>query len=155
MTQDTLNRLSDESEIRDVIHRFVMEADKRSVDGMISCVSDDAIVSFNDGVIVMNGASELRAFMAGQFAEDGTLNPETRGTHAMCNTIIALHGDSATAETSGVTYLATPGSMVHIRGVFYRDKFARIDGKWRLVDRRHSCGWQIDTPGYTAPKLLK
>ncbi len=151
---DDLRYLRDQLEIRDVVHRFVAEADKRSVNGMLSCVSDDVMVSFNDGAIVLEGAEKLRAFMTGQFAEDGTLNPETRGTHAMCNTIIELDGDSATAETSGVTYLATPANIVHIRGVHYRDAFSRLNGKWLLVSRKHGCGWQIDTQGRTSPPLL-
>jgi len=146
--------LRDQAEIKDIVHRFVTEADKRSAEGMVNCVSDDVVVSFNDGAIVIEGAEKLREYLIGQFAEDGTLNPHTRGTHAMSNTVITLNGDSATAETSGITCLATPAGMVHIRGVFYRDKFARIDGKWRLADRRHSCGWQIDTEGRVAPPLL-
>ncbi len=149
------NDLRDRTEILDLIHRFVSEADKRNADGMVACVSHDAIVSFNDGELLLEGAEALRNFMIGQFSETGTLNPRTSGTHAMCNTIISLDGDRATAETSGVTYLATPANMVHMRGVRYIDVFARIDGRWLLVDRRHSCGWQVDTPGYTAPKLLK
>jgi hypothetical protein len=155
LNNDTLNYLRDESEIRDLIHRFVREADKRSVEGMVGCVSEEAVVSFNDGELVMESAEALRRFMTHQFSETGTLNPQTSGTHAMCNTIIALDGDRATAETSGVTYLATPAKMVHVRGVRYLDEFARIDGQWRIVRRLHSCDWQIDTPGYTAPKLLK
>lgn len=147
--------LRDRADIIDVIHRFVSEADNRSVEGMASCVSEDAVVSFNDGALVIEGVDHLRTYMANQFATTGTLGPDTRGTHAMCNSIVRIDGDTATAETSGVTYLATPAKMVHVRGVRYRDKFARIDGQWRLVDRRHTCGWQIDAPGYTQPPILE
>lgn len=155
MQQSASEELRDRAEILDLVHRFVAEADRRNVEGMVDCVSDDAIISFNDGELLLEGAEALRSFMTGQFSETGTLNPRTSGTHAMCNTIISLDGDRATAETSGVTYLATPADMVHMRGVRYADTFARINGRWRLVDRRHSCGWQSDIPGYTAPKLLK
>lgn len=155
-TQDAdVRYLRDRADIIDIIHRFVSEADKRSVEGMVSCVSDDAIVSFNDGALVIEGAEHLRSYMTNQFATTGTLNPDTRGTHAMCNSIVKIEGDTASAETSGVTYLATPAKMVHMRGVRYLDKFARIDGEWRLTERRHSCGWQVDTPGYTQPPILE
>ena len=146
--------LRDQSDIRDLVHRFVKEADKRSVEGMLGCVSDDVIVSFNDGALVIDGAENLRKYMSRQFSHEGTLNPGTRGTHAMCNTIVSLDGDRATAETSGVTYLATADKKMHIRGVRYFDKFSRIDGRWRLVHRQHSCDWQMDATGYTSPPLL-
>src|SRR3546814_5842722 len=71
---------------------------------MASCVSEDAVVSFNDGALVIEGVDHLRTYMANQFATTGTLGPDTRGTHAMCNSIVRIDGDTATAETSGVTY---------------------------------------------------
>lgn len=154
MGQLASDDLRDRAEILDLIHRFVLEADKRNAEGMVDCVTRDAIVSFNDGELLLEGAAALRTFMAGQFSENGTLNPRTAGTHAMCNSIIKVDGDRATAETSGVTYLATPANIVHMRGVRYVDAFVKLGGRWLLADRRHSCGWQADVPGYTAPKLL-
>ena len=155
MNQDeNLRYLRDQSDIKDVIHRFVSEADKRSVEGMARCVSDDAVISYNDGAVVTRGISELRTYMTNQFAPDGTLNPETRGTHAMCNSIVTLDGDRAMAETSGVTYLATPAGKLYVRGVRYADRFSRIDGVWKLVERLHSCGWQMDATAQVSPPNL-
>lgn len=37
LAQDDPRYLRDQGEIRDLVHRFVVEADKRSVEGMVGC----------------------------------------------------------------------------------------------------------------------
>jgi len=48
--------LRDQSGITDVVDRFVKEAEKRSVEEMLSIVSGDAYVSFNDPRVRRNEA---------------------------------------------------------------------------------------------------
>ena len=85
-----IQSLNDRSDIIDLVRRFVKEADKRNLEGMIGCVSEDVVMSLNGGELVLRGREEVRRFMSGQFADGGTLNPQTRGTHLMANTLVTL-----------------------------------------------------------------
>jgi hypothetical protein len=94
---------------------------------MLSCVSEDGIVSFNAGEFVLRGREQLRKWLHALFAPDGILKPGMHSTHMMANTVVKLDGDRATARTSGLTYYTTPANSVKIRGVRYNDQFALIE----------------------------
>ena len=149
-----LRHLQDKSDINALIHRFVRGADNRNAEAMLSCVSDDGIISFNGGQLVLTGREELSAWLSVLFSEHGALRPGTYSTHMMANTLVTLDGDRASAETSGVTHTVRISQVIITRGVYYVDEFARIDGEWRLTHRRHRCDWQMEQAGTTDTAML-
>jgi ketosteroid isomerase-like protein len=143
--------VQDRLDIADLVHRYAQGIDMRDADAVVSCMADDALLSFNNGELVLNGVEELRRYLANMFSASGPLNPGVAATHLMTNILVTFTNDGAQAETTAVTYRVSDGTLV-TRGLRYSDECAQIDGRWVITRRLHRSDWQAEGPGQS---LLK
>ncbi len=64
-------------------------------------------------------------------------------THLTGNVLIDLDADGALVESQALVHLVLDQG-VRVRGVFYSDRLVRVEGGWRIQDRRHRAGWSVD-----------
>lgn len=133
MEQAMLQRLIDESDIRDVIHRYAESIDRRRWDALQTCFAATIEADFTRAGIkeVFRGTSRdwIDGMKAGNLGMDSTL-------HQISNVRIQIKGDMATgSSTFHVTnMLANPaGDSHYIVDGFYDYEFRRIDGAWRIA----------------------
>jgi len=105
------------------------EADWPAVSAMFA----DAELVTADGTVVAAGADAVqRLYERGTRLYDGS--PRTR--HVTANSIIEVDGDTANARSSYVVFQGVPDAPLQpiITGR-YRDRFVRVDGRWRFAQR--------------------
>ena len=83
-------------------------------------------------IIRIDSAEVRRVFDDITRYEDGT--PRTK--HVISNLTVELAGDTATSRCYFTVLQAAPdGPLVAILAGRYHDRFERVDGQWRFVDR--------------------
>ena len=132
-SNDALQRLIDESDIRDVIHRYAESIDRRRWDALQTCFAANIEADFTRAGIkeVFRGASRdwIDGMKAGNLGMDSTL-------HQISNVRIRLTGDTATGSSVfHVTNLLanSAGDSHYIVDGFYDYEFRRIEGTWCIV----------------------
>ena len=139
--------MTDREEILDVVARYAHTVDDRDIDGIVACFTPDGRIDFEGGRNSGVGHDGIRRAFEEAFALPQLARPAT-STHLMANTLVAIDGDTAHAETQGVAYLASPATgVVATRGLRYSDDLRRGDAGWRITHRIHRSTWQTDSPG--------
>jgi hypothetical protein len=80
-------------------------------------------------------------------------------THFMGNlNIHLLEGDVAETETYAIAFLVLPGKpaeRVAMRSLRYLDRLRRVNGEWRISERRHTLDWSTETSTTFAAALAQ
>ena len=123
---------ADADDIRNLLGTYcelMDEADWSAVGAMFA----DAQLVTQDGTVVATGAAAVqRLYERGTKLHAGS--PRTR--HITSNSVIEIDGDAATARSAYVVFQGVyDAALAPIITGRYRDKFVRIDGRWRFAQR--------------------
>ena len=69
-----------------------------------------------------------------------------------------LEGDVSETETYAIAYLVRPGktaNQIVMRSLRYLDRLRRVNGDWRISERRHTLDWSCDAPATFAATLAQ
>jgi hypothetical protein len=140
-----LRRLLDRSEIIDVLIRYFTAVDDgRDLELLTTCFAEDAVGVF-EGITVGRSAAELMDFFAGKGAAPVSLGHNPTMMHVLGNvTVVFEPGEEpvqATVVSNALAHLidAVDGvSRLRRRGLVYRDRFVKREGRWLIVERHHS-----------------
>ncbi len=113
-------------ELRDLVARYAVAVDARDLDALVDLFVDDVQVGRDE-----QGHDALRRAFESSLAEVG-VTCLLVGTH-----VIDLDGDDA---AHGLVYChgeVQVGDTWVRQRILYRDTYARRDGRWRFVRRRH------------------
>jgi ketosteroid isomerase-like protein len=128
--------------IRSVIERYFNAVDRRDWELLAACFTEDVVFEFNlDTAIEVRGRKALIERMA-------AMPKPAASNHALSSTSILVDGDSATAvtfATASVVLDRIDGGQVLVRGLRYDDTLVRMEGVWRIAQRRHLPVWQYET----------
>lgn len=144
MPTNEINQVAaDKLAIIETVYRYARIVDDHDLGLLSECFEDTVIVELNGGDQIVKGLPA--------FTEVLRLGHETllsRTTHLMCNTIVDIAADDATASTSAINaafFAASPG-QISLRGLRYQDQLRRGSDGWRIVYRRHTVDWQFQAP---------
>lgn len=123
--------MSDVDEITARIHEYAFLLDRGDL-GAVSALFSHAELRSSRDDRVRRGAAEARELYDRVILyEDGT----PRTMHQLTNVTVTVEGDTARAR-SYFTVLQVTGPGLHpILGGEYRDRFARVDGRWEFTER--------------------
>ena len=141
--------LQDRSDITQLLYRYADAMDRRDVDAVLGCFTDDAETSWHGGVVRADGADQLRRFLENAFSDDVLGSTEKPSSHLMANVMIDLDGNRATVETTALACVTNRPDMVTVRGIHYSDVCERRADGWRIRTRRHRADWEFSAPGQT------
>lgn len=135
--------------IQEVMTRYFRGCDRGDVAAIRSCFADDARVSHPGRDAVVGGDAVIEAIFRPAFAY--LKNPDARcRTHFMGNfRIERLAGDAAETETYVIAALLAKeaaGETADVKSLRYLDRFRRIDGEWRVAERRMTQDWSLKLP---------
>jgi ketosteroid isomerase-like protein len=121
----------DADAIRARIHEYAFLLDAGDLDGVAALFAHAELRSTRHDR-VRRGAAEARGLYESVVIHaDGT----PRTMHQLTNVTVDVDGDIATAR-SYFTVLQVTGSGLHpVLAGEYRDRFARIDGRWEYTER--------------------
>jgi len=140
--------LEDRLDIVDLIYRYARRLDAGAVEGVMSCFTDDAYATYNDGANILDGSTQLREFFETVVERFRSYNVENPSMHIMNNVMVALSGDHADVETKALAYLLpSPDGQITVRGLEYVDEVVRdVDG-WKIARRVHKAQFQYQVDG--------
>jgi len=130
---DTLRRLADEAEIRNLLARLAQLADEGGLDDYLACFTEDATwggVGFPERkghAEILAGARERRA--------TGTAGPGSRTRHLLSTSVVEVDGDRARARSIFLFYRDTKTAPQLDRMGVWEDGFARTRDGWKLASR--------------------
>jgi uncharacterized protein (TIGR02246 family) len=124
----------DREEIRALVHAYAERIDEGDLDGVADLFADATIIAGNG--MEFSGRETLAELWRNSVVlhEDG----RTDVCHLISNLTIALDDDSTARASSYVTVMqARPGFELRPIAVSrHRDRFAKVDGRWRFIERR-------------------
>jgi|HigsolmetaAR201D_1030396.scaffolds.fasta_scaffold08220_4 hypothetical protein len=148
----SLQEISDRLEIQETITRYSHGLDQRLWDQWDLAFAPDAILDFSH--------VGLREFTIPEAIEYFS-PPETKritGQHLLSNTLITLHGDTATARSEFTLFTAAwvdqPGGKANLNsgGGWYDDELRRTEAGWRITRRTAHMKWiKQDTIDWNVP----
>jgi ketosteroid isomerase-like protein len=141
--EETLQRLIDEREIRDVLYRYCRAADRFDVEAMGKTYHEGAV----DNHGVFNGpADDFMKFLEQSADMDGPLKMIQ---HTISNILIELDGDGADVESYFLGYALwqeSDGQYDELTGGRYLDRFERRAGRWAIARRDVAYDWSRKSP---------
>lgn len=148
MNEAKLQKLCDESDIREVLTRYCRATDRCDLDLLKSVYWPDAW----DNHIVFNGN-------AMEYAEYSMpmLKQYTRATmHTIFNCWIQLDGDVAVAETYVHAWhlMNTAEKTEVVVGGRYLDRLEKRNGEWRIAERNVIIDWEHNGGGMMSPEAV-
>ena len=127
--------------IRGVLERYFNAIDRRDWDLLGACFTEDVAFELNlETVIRLRGRQALIDRMS-------SMPKPFASIHTLASTSILVEGDEATAVTFGTAQAVldrVDGGKVLVRGLRYDDRLRRVDGAWRIAERRHLPLWQYE-----------
>jgi len=126
--------------LSDLISRYAQTIDSGDVTAVLECFSDDAVLEYSGGQIVLKSKAEARTFF-----ENALLGPST---HQLTNLLYEQSSeDAATVRCSGVAHLTWYEGKITARGLQYTFRCVRDASGWRIAHLQHRAIWQFEVPG--------
>lgn len=141
----THDQLSDLQDIRDLTLDYANAIDQKQFDDLDDIFTTDAFVDYT----AMGGPKgpypDIKKFLS------ETLPLFSNYQHLNTNCRIHLDGDDASARIYCFNPMLFPESLggkgeVGLMGLWYLDKYKRVDGSWRIVERVEEASWSHNTP---------
>ena len=120
--------MTDEDAIRNTIARFCQCLDSRQFQAWTDTFTPDGVFGRLQG-----RAAILEMILGGELA----LQPDLKRQHAVTNSVIDIHGDTADSTSDLTMYDRVGDGPITVRIGRYYDKLARQpDGAWLFTERR-------------------
>lgn len=134
-----LQEISDRMEIQDVLARYSDAIDTMQWDALDEIFTADAVIDYSSMGGIRGSLPEQKAFL------DANL-PAFKGfQHLTATTLFDIDGDTARVRTICFNpMVVTDEQHVLFCGLWYRDVFVRVDGRWRIQERVEDRGWSLD-----------
>ncbi len=131
--------------VREVLEKYLGSLDDKDWDGIASCFTDDAISHYNDEAEDIHGGKGVADWLHRMVVYNAT-------DHSLSNARITVDGDTAFAHSIVMATLHQGEEgvgRVQVRGIVYKDHLVKVDGEWRITERRHQPTMQYDAPSVT------
>lgn len=135
---DTVRWLADRLEIRDLVTRYFVSADRRDFGGLVGCFVPDTLVDYSDLLPVEPSTPIADVAAMIERAMAATYGPTQ---HFMGNHECTVDGDTAAAETYCLAIhqnldTTADGGNRPTSALRYIDRLARTSAGWRIEHRR-------------------
>lgn len=148
MDEARLQKLCDESDIREVLTRYCRATDRGDTELLRSVYWPDAT---DDHVVFSGNAMDYVDYSAPM------LEQYTKGTmHSISNIWMQIDGDVAVAETYVNAYhlMQAEEKIEVVVGGRYLDRFERRNQEWRIAERNVIIDWESNGAGMMSPEEI-
>ena len=128
--------MTDEQEIRRVLAQYCHHCDDGDFDALLELFAADAELTYRERSC--RGRAQVRAFY-----DELQGKPEQRGKHMTANALGEVTGAEAVVVSDFLFLRFVAGALVPDFTGRYRDRFARIAGRWCIARREIV---QLDAP---------
>lgn len=136
MDERAIQELIDRQAVMETIYRYASSIDEKDYPTLRSTFTDDAVAQYHTAPPI-HGADQIVAWI-------DEMGVDRAFQHHLINVYhVELDGDEArtlTYHTSHQTSEGAPDTVDLIVGR-YRDVLRRVDGVWKIADKRMEVGW--------------
>jgi 3-phenylpropionate/cinnamic acid dioxygenase small subunit len=132
--EDKLQRVADELEIRNVIHRLAQLADEGTLEDYAALFTDDAVWDAGAAFGVRRGKADIIAGGRERRAK-GLAGPGTHKRHVITTTAVQVEGERARARSYMLFYVDCDSSPRVGVVTVYQDEFRHSASGWKLAHR--------------------
>ncbi|MFT5484770.1 MAG: hypothetical protein ACI9GW_003438 [Halieaceae bacterium] len=141
----TLDQLSDLQDIQDLILDYANAIDQKQLDELDKLFTEDAWIDYSALGGTKGLYPEVKEFLA------ATLPLFPKFQHFNSNIRIHLNGDEANARIYCFNPMYVPEKLggsneVMLLGLWYLDKYQRINGQWKISERVEEASWNYNVP---------
>ena len=139
----SLQEISDRFELQDLVTLYADIVDRKAFSELSTIFTDDAVIDYQATGAPKCNVEEMIAFLT----EAMSLFPNHQ--HLVSNTQFKVEGDTATGRVmcfNPMEMAIEGGTQTFILGIWYVDKFARIDGRWLFSSRKQEASWNLNFP---------
>ena len=133
--EDQLQRVADELDIRNVIHRLAQLADEGALEDYAALFTDEAVWDAGAAIGVRRGKADIIAGGRERRA-NGVAGPGTHKRHVITTTAVQLEGDRARARSYMLFPVDCDGAPRIGVVTVYQDEFHRTASGWKLAHRK-------------------
>ena len=129
--------LIDRQQIVDTLLRYASSVDQKDYPTLRSTLTDDAVAQYGEGTDVIRGGDTITAWIDQMTVARGW-------QHHMLNVYhVDIEGDEARCLTYHTSHQADADApdTVHVIVARYRDVVRRVDGGWKIADKRMELCW--------------
>lgn len=139
MDDRMLQELVDRNEIVECVYRYAWSIDEKDYATLRTTFADDVVAQYA-GAPEIHGADKLTSWIE-------EMGAERDFQHHLINVYeVKIDGDEARVRvyhTSHQTSKGQPDTVYVIVGR-YRDVLRRVDGRWKIAEKRMEVGWMED-----------
>lgn len=125
--------LLDRREIDDLLVRYATAVDTKDWDLYETCFTDDAFIDYESAGGIKGKLPEVRSWL------EKTLVMFPMTQHVVCNRVVDLDGEKATARSVFYNPMGLPQGekrqILFFDGGYYNDKLIKTEQGWRIVER--------------------
>jgi hypothetical protein len=130
----SLQEISDRLEIQDLMVRYSHAVDTQQWDLLDTVFADGAVIDYTAMGGPRGNLKEIKEFLAAAMPNFGAFQ------HLIANSSVVVDGDTATGRTMCHNPMIMPAqedgqTSVLFCGLWYVDRFVRVDGEWRIAER--------------------
>ena len=132
MAAMTLETLLDRQEIDDLLTRYATAVDTKDWDLYETVFTEDAFIDYESAGGIKGKLPEIRAWLEKTMA----MFPMTQ--HVVCNRVVELDGDKATARSVFYNPMGLPSEekmVLFFDGGYYNDQLVKTADGWRIRER--------------------
>ena len=134
----TLEEMLDREEIRLLLATYNSEGDRGRVDRLASVFAEDGVLQGGSGFRATGHAEIMQTLSGPRGPEDRRHRRPAFMRHHLTTSLITFE-DGETAR--GRTYYLMVTDLGPDHSGVYTDVFKKIDGRWRIVERRSRIDW--------------
>lgn len=132
-----IQALIDRQQIVDTLLRYASSVDQKDYRTLRTTFADDAVAQYGEGADVIEGGDTIVAWI-------DQMTVSKAWQHHMLNVYhVDIDGDEAQCLTYHTSHQADRDApdTVHVIVARYRDVVRRIDGTWKIADKRMELCW--------------
>ncbi len=130
---EALQQLLDRQQIDDLLTRYATAVDTKDWGLYETCFTEAAFIDYESAGGIKGKLPEVRAWLEETLA----IFPMTQ--HVVCNRVVEVDGDTATARSVFYNPMGLPGEgsakTLFFDGGYYNDRLVRTADGWRICER--------------------
>jgi hypothetical protein len=129
----------EQSEALTLISQYARALDAADLPGVLACLTDDVLLSYEDGQILVNGRAEADIFLRRALGMPST--------HLLSNYGFERTGSGLVVTCSAIACVCRKADLVTLRGLVYVFTCVATGLGLRIQKLQHSLKWQGDAAG--------
>ena len=143
-----ISEISDRMELEKLVIDYATAVDTKNFTDFNNLFTSDAHIDYTAAGGIKGSLQEIIKYL------ETALDDFPNFQHLVSNLSFTLNGHTAEGKVMCFNPMQTKDEQVFFLGIWYKDTYKKIDGKWYISSRTEERSWSHNVPQYirTSPK---